>query len=245
LLEDSIICFKRLIQSTEERVHDRAAWADETRSRILDAAERLFAERGFEAVSLRQITRDADVNIAAIHYHYGSREGLLRAVLDRVIVPLNQMRLEMLDRALDTRRGKPLPVGVVLDAFIRPDLVAINDLRNGRGVTVARLVGRTYSTASPPIRKIGAEQFALVWRRFNTELARSMPGLPPEEIQWRLGCVVGVIVSLFVHATPPGVPGRFDTDDIDGTLARIISFVEPGLSAPAPGTQPRKTRSQE
>lgn len=232
-----------MIQSAEKQVHDRAAWADETRSRILDAAERLFAERGFEAVSLREITRDADVNIAAIHYHYGSREGLLRAVLDRVIVPLNQMRIEMLDRALDTRHGEPLPVGVVLDAFIRPDLVAINDLRNGRGVSVARLVGRTYSSAAPTIRRIGAEQFALVWERFNTEFARSIPGVPPEEIQWRLGCVVGVIVSLFVHATPRGVPGRFDTDDIDGTLARIISFVEPGLSAPPPSTKSRKFKA--
>jgi AcrR family transcriptional regulator len=234
-----------VFQSAEQRTHERAAWADETRSRILDSAERLFAERGFEAVSLRQITRDADVNIAAIHYHYGSRERLLRAVLDRVIVPLNRMRLEMLDQALDTRHGEPLPVGVVLDAFIRPDLEAIDDLRNGRGVTVAQLVGRTYSTASPVIRRIGAEQFGLVWTRFNTELSRSMPGVPPDEIQWRLSCVVGVIVSLFVHATPPGVPGRFDTDDIEGTLTRIISFVEPGLSAPAHGRKPAKTRSHK
>jgi AcrR family transcriptional regulator len=214
-------------------IRDRGPWADDTRGRILDAAERLFAQRGIDAVSLREITRVADVNIAAIHYHYGSREGLVRAVLDRVVVPLNRMRIGLLDAA---RAGKPsgaIPVAALLDAFIRPDLLAIEALRDD-GVWVARFLGRTYSQPTPLVEQIMREQFADVAARFIPELARSLPHVGPGEIAWRMTwCVVGVIVALFAQATPRGVPGPFDTGDVEGTLARVIAFVEPGLSAPA------------
>jgi AcrR family transcriptional regulator len=233
-----------MIQTRLDTRHDRAAWADDTRERILETAERLFAEHGLEGVSLREITREADVNIAAIHYHYGSRDGLVRAVLDRVVVPLNRMRLEMLDRALDASGGRPVAVEVLIEAFIRPDLVAIEELRNGRGVTVARFLGRTYSQPTPLVRQIMTEQFAVVGTRFVRELSRSLPHVPPEEIQWRLWCVVGMLVSLFAQATPRGVAGPYDTGDVDGTLARIVAFVEPGLAARAPTAKRPRRRSR-
>jgi AcrR family transcriptional regulator len=223
---------------------DRAAWADDTRERILDAAERLFAQHGIDAVSLREITRAADVNIAAIHYHYGSRDGLVRAVLDRVVVPINRMRMQFLDEA---RAGQPsgaLPVATVLGAFIRPDLVAIERLGDN-GVWVARFLGRTYSQPTPLVEQIMRDQFADVAARFIPELARSLPHVDVDEIAWRMTwCVVGVIVALFAQATPRGVQGPFDTGDVEGTLARVIAFVEPGLSARAPEAVTPKTRER-
>lgn len=219
-----------------------APWAEETRDSILDAAERLFAERGVEGVSLREITRAADVNIAAIHYHYGSRDGLVRAVLDRVIVPLNEMRLELLENARAQCESGPLRVESILDAFIRPDLVTIERLRDrGRGIALARFLGRTYSQPTPLVQQIMREQFAVVAERFVGELGRALPRVPRAEIEWRMNCgVVGVVVALFAQATPRGVPGPFDTGDVEGTLERIIAFVAPGLAAPA--SKPRRGR---
>lgn len=232
-----------MIQSTQRATdRDRGAWADDTRRRILDAAERHFAKHGIDRVSLREITRDADVNIAAIHYHYGSRDGLVRAVLDRVVVPLNRARIELLDHAHDVRGSGPLPLDVVLDAFIRPDLEILEDLRETRRTAVARFLGRTYGQPTPIIQQIIGEQFSAVGDRFVDELSRSLPHVPRGEIEWRLMSVVGVLVSLFAQTTPDGVPGRFDPGDVDGTLVRVIAFVAPGLSAPAPAKPKRSKR---
>ena len=88
--------------------------ASDTRTCLIDAAERVFAERGFEAATVRVITSEAQANIAAAHYHFGSKEALLRAVLDRYIVPLNRRRLELLAQASAESDGAPLPVETIL-----------------------------------------------------------------------------------------------------------------------------------
>ena len=91
----------------------------DTRTDILNAAERLFAQKGFDGTAIREITRAANVNVAAIHYHYGSKEQVLRGVTDRIIGPLNDRRFELLDRAVarrsvgsSRRRGSPLREGL-------------------------------------------------------------------------------------------------------------------------------------
>src|SRR5258708_2206265 len=104
---------------------------DDTASRIIDAAERLFIRDGTEATSLRAVTREAGVNVAAIHYYFGSRDELLRSVLDRLIKPLNARRLALLDQSLNAHHGRPLPVEEILRAFLLPDLELIETLRDG------------------------------------------------------------------------------------------------------------------
>src|SRR5262245_20834005 len=94
---------------------------DDTPNRIIAAAERLFAEGGEDATSLRAITREANVNVAAVHYHFGGRDELLRALLDRRLGPLNARRLDLLDEAV-AAHGDPPPVEALLAAFLRPDL---------------------------------------------------------------------------------------------------------------------------
>src|SRR4051812_26133774 len=92
----------------------------DTRSRILDAAEDLFGESGLDRVSIRDITRKANVNLAAIHYHFGSKEDLITAVFERRIVPVNAARLAALGR-IEKMAGKRVPtLENILDAFIRP-----------------------------------------------------------------------------------------------------------------------------
>src|SRR5437870_1032215 len=102
-----------------------------TEQRILDAAERLFAQHGFAGTSLRAITAAAGVNLAAVHYHFGSKEALLRATLDRIVGPVNRERLAMLQRAEDAAAAEAAAapsVDAVLEAFIAPDVRLLTNM---------------------------------------------------------------------------------------------------------------------
>ena len=205
--------------------------AAKTRDLLIDAAERRFAVQGFEAATVRAITRDAGVNVAAAHYHFGSKEALLRAVLGRYIVPLNGRRLELLATAVGEADGAPVPVDTLLRAFLLPDLETIEALRD-RGVVVAHLMGRSYAQHDPFMQKLMAEQFAEVRARFFPEFARTLPHLSLDEIEWRMRCVVGVIVAMFAAATPRGEAGPFDTANTGATLERLVAFASAGLLSP-------------
>jgi AcrR family transcriptional regulator len=200
---------------------------DETPERILEAAERLFAERGFDAVSLREINRAAGANVAAIHYHFGSKEALLRAVLDRIVGPIVQARLTALDAALDDVEGGPLDVYTILNAFVRPDVEAVARLHQ-RNPAIAGFFARTYVSPTPFVATIVGEQFASCATRFFPELGRALPQLSPDEIRGRMQLVVGVLIGLFAAAS------RDDAiaDDIEATVSRVVDFAAAGLTAP-------------
>src|SRR5579859_4078456 len=91
-----------------------------TKDRILDAAERLFAHKGIEATSLRTITAEAGVNLAAVNYHFQSKEALMHAVIARRLDPINQRRLAMLDAYEAEAAGAPVPLNQLLEAMLRP-----------------------------------------------------------------------------------------------------------------------------
>jgi AcrR family transcriptional regulator len=199
---------------------------DETPNRIIAAAERLFAEGGEDATSLRAITRAAGVNVAAVHYHFGGRDELLRAVLDRKLGPLNARRLDLFDGASGT-------VDDLLRAFLRPDLELIADLRAAGQVALCRFMGRAYAQPGPAVAGFMQRQFEPVAARLYPLLEAAVPHVPPAEVRVRMRLVVAVITALFVGATPPGEPGPLGTDDIDEQLDRLVAFLAPGLAAPA------------
>lgn len=204
--------------------------AIDTRVRIIDAAERLFAEHGVEQTSMRAITRAAEVNVAAIHYHFGTRDELLRAVLDRTVRPLNERRLALLDQALDAADDGRPSIRSILAAFIRPDIEAIEGLRD-RGVEIARFLGRVYAAPAPTIERIMGAQFHAVSARFLEELGRSLPQVAHDDLTYALRIVVGVLVAFFANATPRGRRGDLDTTDVDVTVERLLDFVVPGFVA--------------
>src|SRR5438105_15088177 len=119
-----------------------------TRSRILDVAEQLFSEQGFDRVSIRDITRKARVNLAAINYHFGTKEDLIGAVFERRVVPVNEARLAALDM-VEKSAGKRIPkLEAILEAFIRPALQS--SLKPSKGGTAfSKLFGRCLSEPSP------------------------------------------------------------------------------------------------
>jgi AcrR family transcriptional regulator len=203
---------------------------DSTEQRILDAAEALFAQHGFAGTSLRTITARAGVNLAAVNYHFGSKEALLRATLDRIISPVNRERLAMLDRAEAAAGVRPPSIEAVLEAFIAPDLHMMRDLGD-RGALLFRFLGRSYTEPSELVQGLIRAQFMDLGQRFLVAFCRALPHLPEAELFWRLHCVVGVVTYLMADTASFGM---LDRSDVDGTVARLVAFLAPAVAAPLP-----------
>ncbi len=141
-----------------------------TRERILDAAEALFMEHGFEATSVRLITATAGANLAAANYHFGSKEELFQAVLTRRLDPMNQERVALLDRFEREAAPNALACPRILDALFIPALKLARDPARG-GANFLRLLGRAYADPAPFIRQFLSEQYAQMIARFKRHLA--------------------------------------------------------------------------
>ncbi len=206
---------------------------DETTNLILDAAERLFAQKGYEASSIRQITKLADVNVAAVHYHFGDKQAVLRAVTDRIVGPMVQRRTQMLDLAQAAAAPEPPPMTAVAEAFIRPDIETLQELQR-RGPTTARFVGQIYSDQTPWIQAMALEQFLPLRPRFLAAIAAANPELDDDEIAWRLSQVVTLLIGAF-RSWPTS--GR-SSEEAEALIAGLTDFAAAGLSRPPVLTDP-------
>ena len=199
-----------------------------TREQIVDAAEVLFAENGYNGTSLRQITERAGANIAAVNYHFGSKENLLIEILDRVVVPINARRLVLLDHL--ERQGTP-DIRQVLEAFLLPDLRTLKELRQ-RNPALPRFVARMYSENTELMRPIMGQQFETIGRRFGSAIATALPNLSAEEIGWRLQCIVGIVIYLFASITLPGASSMVG-DNTEADVERLLAITVPMMTAPS------------
>ena len=158
-----------------------------TKERILAAAETLFAQRGFDGASLRQLTSDAGVNLAAVNYHFGSKEKLVEQVFRRRLDTLNAQRLAALARVA----GQPeTRLEDVLDAFIRPALELSHE---DSGSLFMRVLARAFAEHDDSLRKFLSENYGHVMRQFTAEFARLLPQLSKEELYWRIDLVTGAL----------------------------------------------------
>ncbi|HSI62862.1 MAG TPA: TetR/AcrR family transcriptional regulator [Candidatus Saccharimonadia bacterium] len=161
-----------------------------TKRAILDAAEDLFAERGIDATSVRDITQTAGVNLGAIHYHFGSKNELIVEVFSRGLTPLNQMRMNLLAQVEQAAGKDALPLEEVLRAFIKPTveyLVA----EDGTPIKFLRLLCRCFQEPHPQLATLLAEHFQELFLRFNKGLLRAVPGMPEGELFWRMTFMFG------------------------------------------------------
>jgi AcrR family transcriptional regulator len=214
----------------------------DTKERILDAAERLFAGTGFEATSLRNITTEADVNLAAVNYHFGSKEKLIAAVFSRRLEPMNRERIALLD-ALEAR-GAPnsRDLVAIVEAFVGPPLRMSRDPERG-GPAFMRLMGHAMTQPSDQIRQLLTEQFRDVGLRFIAAIQRCVPELPEAEAVWRLLFMAGSMGHAM--ALCDQVTEMFGELAGDGgqeiLIKRLVPFLVAGLAAPAPLLQPEGT----
>lgn len=208
-----------------------------TRERILDVAEKLFAENGFDATSLRGITAAADVNLAAVHYHFGSKTGLLQATIRRRIEPVNAERLRRLDVAIAAAEGGVPEVEAIIDAFLRPAIEAFADFDTRLMVGMLALV---HSRELEPT--FVRETFGEVVARFSI-LHRAVPHLTVDEVAWRLHFTIGAMIQAF-NPRVTDVHPELGSWDGPSVADAIITFVAAGFRA-RPSTTYRQSPSTD
>src|SRR6476620_7949553 len=208
--------------------------AVETKERILDAAETLFMEHGYEATSLRSLTTAADVNLAAVNYHFGTKEELFQAVLTRRLDPMNQRRLELLTRFEAESAPKPLPCDRSLSALLIPARTSERDPERG-GSNFLRLLGRAYADPAPFIRQFLSDQYAEMIARFKAAFARALPQMPRKELSWRLHFIMGALSYTLAGTDALKLIGELNPDEPgndERLLQRLAPFLLAGLTAP-------------
>src|SRR5512135_2732780 len=195
----------------------------DTKGKILDAAEKLFGMNGFDATSLRDITTAADVNLAAINYHFQSKDSLIDAIVARRIEPVNKKRFELLEAA-----GPHPTVEQILTAFMAPVMQVKVD-------AVVPLIGRILSNPEVFVERVFHKHLAPVSQRFVEALSKALPDLPPSEILWRLHFSVGVVTHtmLWGRIYPKITNGVCDISDREALVDRTVRFVAAGFRAPA------------
>lgn len=206
-----------------------------TRESLLDAAESLFSEHGLQAASLRAITQRAGANLAAVHYHFGSKEGLVKAVFSRRLKPLNAERLRLLE-ACDLE--SPDAIERVLHAFLAPLLRMSRETPEGAR-DFARLMGRAFGEPGEEVREVLVEELGGMVRRFLFALAPLLPHLSERELLWRFHFIGGAMA----HTVGCGhllerYAGLSCAADPDEALRSLITFLAAGLRAPASAGAP-------
>jgi len=204
----------------------------DTKERILDAAEHLFARDGFHCTSLRAITAEARVNLAAVHYHFGSKEALLDAVFARRLDPMNRSRRESLEllRSAAREKGELPAVRDALRAFILPALC----LTEAEGRDIMTLVGRTFAEPDDALRGLFMARMQPLFLLLFDTVSEALPGHSRETLFSRLQFALGAMGHTMCRR------GRFQilpegispTHDAAVQAEALIQFVAAGLEAP-------------
>ena len=205
-----------------------------TKLAILNATERLVAAHGFGATSLRAITAAAKVNLAAVNYHFATKDALIVAMLNRRMKPLNEARIAMLDQFEKEAGGHPVAVEKILEALFRPILELIARPSRG-GRNFLRLLALCLAEPGAYLKPLVQKEFAEKNRRFHRALQRSLPELSNLEVHWRLHFVQGVFFHSVAHSRVLELSsgGRCRLTNCETVLQRIINFCAAGLRGPA------------
>jgi AcrR family transcriptional regulator len=206
--------------------------SQETRESLFLAAEKLFAVQGIDGASLRAITQEAGVNLAAVHYHFGSKEGLVKALLAHRLRPLNDRRLELLSAAEKKAGSGPPDLEEILRAFVAPVLDMVRQ-EGSEGRDFACLLGRSLGSPDPRLRGIVIEEFREIKERFGEALRRALPDLPFNDLLWRFFFMGGAMA----HAAAAGHLIAELSDGVcagpdEVTTERLVTFLAGGFSAP-------------
>ena len=199
-----------------------------TKDRILDAAEALFSDKGFDATSLRMITAVAKVNLAAVNYHFQSKEALLHAVYARRAEPVNRRRLELLSAYEGS--AEILEVEPILDAFMRP-LFEIGESRECIPRLMVRLL---YLDSNETSRKVFEKHFMTVFHRFQQAMRRALPHLSEQELALRMQFVIGSLAHTMAGTKNLQILSKAGIEPVRcrTTLWQLIHFAAAGLRAP-------------
>jgi AcrR family transcriptional regulator len=205
----------------------------DTKKNILDAAEKLFSRHGFAATSLRMLTKEAGVNLAAVNYHFGSKEELIKAVIERRLLPLNRLRTEkLLSVKRNAEEENRLPgVREVILAFMEPTFAFRNSGEGARNFIT--LIGRTFSEPESTVREIFLDLVRPVFQLLHDLLCEALPQLGRNVIFSRLHFTLGAMghamnMQHMGCLVPDGLDFKIDAASMS---EQFIDFVVSGLEA--------------
>lgn len=209
----------------------RPAKGPSARERVLDCAERLFAKQGFHAVSVRDITRAAGVDVALVNYHFGSKQGLFDSVLTRRSELLNRERMRLLEACIARAAPRPPKLDDVIDAFTHP---LLNSSARGGPGWKAYFALIAQINNSPELGGVVMTKFFdPVVRVFVDAIRSALPGCDPRDIYWSYHFLSGALTLTFAET------GRIDnlsdglchSSDLDAVHERLVPFVAAGFRA--------------
>ena len=206
--------------------------APRVRERILEVAERLFAEHGMAGVGVRAITAEAGVNLASIAYHFGSKDGLLEALFAQRAAPIAQERLRLLARCFENGRKPTLEE--ILDAFLRPALVLGVQPQFG-GPAFVKLRARLATEPEALSRKILSKAFDASSKKFIAAIAEVIDDVPRAEIEWRFHFMLGAMFYTMANSgrIQALTNGRIDPGNVKRALHHMIPFLAAGFRSAA------------
>ena len=199
----------------------------DTKEQILNVAERLFAENGFAGTSLRSVIREANVNLSAVNYHFGSKEGLFSASVARTAQPIVKGELANLKRC---QKENNLSVEAILEALLTPALEVVLNSSNG-SINCARFMGRC-RTEPDSIRDLAERHFRESQEAFLDALGRVLPDLSRTELAWKLDLVIAVLLRVLTEAKKPGALIQDnDSESIKNIVSKLVNFLTPAMSS--------------
>lgn len=201
----------------------------ETKEQILEVAECAIAQNGYAGTTLRNIVGQANVNLAAVHYHFGSKEELLTAVLARISEQIVAGQLAALDELL-ADSDDALSVDAILRAYLGPPLTCA--MKNCQAHPMrAQFIGRC-RTEPDPVRSIADRQFRPSTQRFLDVLQRALPQQSRSQLTWKLDLVVSSLVRVLGEAGKPGaLLTAYSSESVDLALMKLVGFLKVGLES--------------
>ena len=208
---------------------DRPVSTPDTKERLLDAAEEIFAEHGYGGTSLRAVTTAAAVNLAAVHYHFGGKRELFQAVFERRVHGLNAERLRRLDEL--EQRPEPASVEELVEALVDPAIQRATAGDEG-WARFGRLIARLNSSGGEHFEAI-REVFKEIHLRFFPAFQKALPHLSEAELFWRVHFLLGAMCSLLSDPSRLGAMsgGLCDATNADIASAQLCAFLSAGLNA--------------
>lgn len=213
-----------------KRMKARKDKADSSkRDLILDAAEHLFSQKGFATVTTREIASKAGVSLSALPYYFGSKQEILRQVLDRRLSEIQHERAQMLRAAKPLEPESPESMRLILEALLQPTFIMSQEHRD-----FTRLLGAVSIDPNPDVQSAMNDVFAQYPTGLPAALRECAAHLDDEDFFWRFYCIIGAMIYIQSDTgrMDETTKGRIDFSRPQDNLDRIVTFMLWGLAGP-------------
>ncbi|HAV13539.1 MAG TPA: hypothetical protein DCX06_08645 [Opitutae bacterium] len=204
--------------------------SDKTRQKIVRAAEQLFADKGYQSMTLRDVTKAANVNLAAVNYHFGSKCNLMREAIRSRIEPINVERLKRLAELIEAHGPAPVPVSAIFNSLFRP-LFESDGPSKGPNPALIQMIGRAFTEPADFMRNLHKDFFTELSFRYLTELKRTCPQLDEETIRYRFFLSISTMLGATINTvTLENLSSSKSTEpNYDKIVSELIAYAAAGF----------------